>query len=64
MASLYARAEADGSRLPVMVLMILYEALDCIAADDLVQVTPQNLWMRKKELPTASRSRHRAAAAR
>jgi predicted membrane GTPase involved in stress response len=44
--------------------MSLDEALDFIVADELVEVTPQNFRMRKKELSTAGRSRHRAAAAR
>ena len=51
-------------RLNATVRMSLDEALDFIAADELVEITPQNYRMRKKELSTAGRSRHRAAAAR
>jgi GTP-binding protein len=51
-------------RLNATVRMSLDEALDFIVADELVEVTPQNFRMRKKELSTAGRSRHRAAAAR
>ena len=51
-------------RLNATVRMSLDEALDFIAADELVEVTPQSFRIRKKELSTAGRSRHRAASAR
>ena len=51
-------------RLNATVRMSLDEALDFIAADELVEVTPQSYRMRKKELSTAGRSRHRATSAR
>ena len=51
-------------RLNATVRMSLDEALDFIAADELVEVTPQSFRIRKKELSTAGRFRHRAAAAR
>jgi GTP-binding protein len=51
-------------RLNATVRMSLDEALDFIASDELVEVTPQSYRMRKKELSTAGRSRHRATSAR
>ena len=51
-------------RLNATVRMSLDEALDFIASDELVEVTPQNFRMRKKVLSTSGRSRHRANAAR
>ena len=51
-------------RLNATVRMSLDEALDFIASDELVEVTPQSFRMRKKELSTAGRSRHRATSAR
>jgi GTP-binding protein len=51
-------------RLNATIRMSLDEALDFIASDELVEVTPQNFRMRKKELSTSGRSRHRASAAR
>ena len=44
--------------------MSLDEALDFIASDELVEVTPQNFRLRKKVLSTSGRSRSRANAAR
>ena len=51
-------------RLNATVRMSLDEALDFIASDELVEVTPQSFRMRKKELSTAGRFRHQAATAR
>jgi GTP-binding protein len=51
-------------RLNATVRMSLDEALDFIASDELVEVTPQNFRMRKKVLSTSGRSRHRANSAR
>jgi len=51
-------------RLNTTVRMSLDEALDFIASDELVEVTPQNFRMRKKVLSTSGRSRHRANSAR
>ena len=51
-------------RLNATVRMSLDEALDFIAADELVEVTPQSFRIRKRELSTAGRLRHRAATAR
>jgi GTP-binding protein len=51
-------------RLNATVRMSLDEALDFIAADELVEVTPQSFRMRKKQLSTHARSRQRANAAR
>ena len=51
-------------RLNATVRMSLDEALDFISADELVEVTPQNFRIRKKELSTAGRLRHRGGAAR
>ena len=51
-------------RLNATVRLSLDEALGFIAADELVEVTPQNFRMRKKELSTAGRFRHRAATAK
>ena len=51
-------------RLNATVRMSLDEALDFIASDELVEVTPQNFRMRKKVLSTSGRSRSRANAAR
>ena len=51
-------------RLNATVRMSLDEALDFIAADELVEVTPQSFRIRKKELSTAGRLRHRGATAR
>jgi len=51
-------------RLNATVRMSLDEALDFIASDELVEVTPQNYRMRKKVLSTSGRSRHRANSAR
>ena len=51
-------------RLNATVRMSLDEALDFIASDELVEVTPQNYRMRKKVLSTSGRSRHRASSAR
>ena len=51
-------------RLNATVRMSLDEALDFIAADELVEVTPQNFRIRKKVLATADRLRHRGATAR
>ena len=51
-------------RLNATVRMSLDEALDFIASDELVEVTPQNFRLRKKVLSTSGRSRSRANAAR
>ena len=51
-------------RLNATIRMSLDEALDFISADELVEVTPQSFRMRKKELSTAGRFRHRAATAK
>ena len=51
-------------RLNATVRMSLDEALDFIASDELVEVTPQNFRIRKKVLSTSGRSRSRANAAR
>ena len=51
-------------RLNSTVRMSLEEALDFISADELVEVTPQNFRMRKRQLTTADRQRHRASSAR
>ena len=51
-------------RLNSTVNMSLEEALDFISADELVEVTPQNFRMRKRQLSTSDRQRHRAASAR
>ncbi len=51
-------------RLNATVRLSLDEALDFIASDELVEVTPQNYRMRKKVLSTSGRSRHRANSAR
>ena len=51
-------------RLNATVRLSLDEALDFISSDELVEVTPQSYRMRKKELSTAGRSRHRATSAR
>jgi GTP-binding protein len=51
-------------RLNATVRMSLDEALDFIASDELVEVTPQNFRLRKKVLSTSGRSRSRASSAR
>ena len=51
-------------RLNATVRMSLDEALDFIADDELVEVTPQSFRMRKKVLSIAGRSRRRAATSR
>ena len=51
-------------RLNATVRMSLDEALDFIAEDELVEVTPRSFRMRKKELSIADRSRRRATTAR
>ena len=48
-----------AKRLSPSVKMSLEEALDFIAADELVEVTPQNFRLRKKELSAGIRQRHR-----
>ena len=48
-----------AKRLSPSVKMSLEEALDFIAADELVEVTPQNFRLRKKELSATVRQRHR-----
>ena len=48
-----------AKRLNAQVRMSLEEALDFIATDELVEVTPQSFRMRKKELSTAERNRKR-----
>ena len=58
-------SNADSTRrLNATVRLSLDEALDFISSDALVEVTPQSYRMRKKELSTAGRSRHRATSAR
>ena len=51
-------------RLNSTVKMSLDDALDFISADELVEVTPHNFRMRKRQLSTANRQRHRAASSR
>ena len=53
-----------AKRLNASVKMSLEDALDFISSDELLEVTPQNFRMRKRELATADRNRHRAAGAR
>ncbi len=53
-----------AKRLNATVRMSLDEALDFIAADELVEVTPQSFRIRKKELSTAGRIRRRASTAK
>ena len=48
-----------AKRLNAQVHMSLEDALDFIATDELVEVTPQSFRMRKKELSTAERNRKR-----
>jgi GTP-binding protein len=48
-----------AKRLSPSVKMTLEEALDFISADELVEVTPLNFRMRKKQLPLAARQRQR-----
>ena len=51
-------------RLNATVHLSLDEALEFIAADELVEVTPQSFRMRKRSLSTSARTRQRAASAR
>ena len=53
-----------AKRLNPRVNMSLEEALAFISTDELVEVTPQNYRMRKKELSAAGRLRHRRGGAR
>jgi GTP-binding protein len=53
-----------AKRLDPPVRMSLEEALDFISSDELVEVTPQNFRMRKKELSAGERQRHRRDRAR
>ena len=53
-----------AKRLNATVRMSLDEALDFIASDELVEVTPQSFRIRKKELSTAGRIRRRASTAK
>ena len=46
-------------RLNATVRFSLEDALDFISTDELVEVTPQNFRMRKRELATSDRARHR-----
>ncbi len=48
-----------AKRLSPSVKMSLEDALDFIASDELVEVTPQNFRLRKKELSAGVRQRHR-----
>ena len=51
-------------RLSPTIKMSLEEALEFIASDELVEVTPQNYRLRKKELSTLARHRSRRTGSR
>ena len=53
-----------AKRLNETVRLSLEEALEFISDDELVEVTPQNLRLRKMELPAHDRKRHRRDGAR
>ena len=53
-----------AKRLSPSVKMSLEESLDFIASDELVEVTPKNYRMRKKELSGGARQRQRRVGAR
>ncbi len=53
-----------AKRLSPSIKMSLEEALDFISADELVEVTPQNFRLRKKELSTGERQRQRREGAK